>query len=158
MSKLVSKIKNHWLLKLYMLGNLPMGLIAGLRVREANEVKTVVSVPFKYLTKNPFRSMYFAVQSMAAEMSTAIACIMAVEGRKPTVAFIIVGLKATFHKKATGRIFFTCEDNQNAFEAVRRTLESGEAEEATFHTIGRMADGTVVAEFDFTWSFKQRRS
>jgi acyl-coenzyme A thioesterase PaaI-like protein len=141
-----------------MLTHLPMGLLAGLRIRTLNEQQTVVSVPFKYLNKNPFRSIYFAVQSMAAEMSTATACLLAVEGHTPTVAFIIVDLKANFTKKATGRVFFTCHENAKAFAAVASCIQTGEATQATFKTVGKMADGTVVSEFEFTWSFKQRTS
>lgn len=156
--RIASKITRPFYLWIFMLGNLPMGLIAGLRIRQLDENKTVVSVPFKYLNKNPFRSIYFAVQSMAAEMSTATACLLAVAGHKPSVAFIIVDMKANFMKKATGRVFFTCEENQKAFQAVEKCMDNSSAEEATFHTVGRMADGTVVAEFSFTWSFKQRQS
>jgi hypothetical protein len=156
--KLIKKVTNSFLMRLYMLGSLPMGLLAGLRIREITEKQTVVSVPFKNLNKNPFKSIYFAVQSMAAEMSTATACLVAVEGVNPSVAFIIIDLKASFGKKATDRVFFTCEDNQKAFDAVNRCIETGESAQATFKTVGRMKDGTVVSEFEFTWSFKQRKS
>jgi len=156
--KFARKVTNPFFMRLYMLSSLPMGLLAGLRVREVTDTQTVVSVPFKYLNKNPFRSIYFAVQSMAAEMSTATACLLAVQGHKPSVAFIIVDLKAHFTKKATGRVYFTCEDNRQAFEAVEKCIETGEPEQATFKTLGKMKDGTVVSEFQFTWSFKQRKS
>lgn len=146
------------LFALYLSRSLPMGWIAGLRIREIDEAKCVTSVPFKFLTKNPFKSTYFAVQSMAAELSTATACLIAVEGRTPSVAYIIVDMKAVFTKKATGRAYFTCEDNQKAFAAVKKCMETGEAETATFKTVGRLKDGTVVSEFEFTWSFKQRKS
>ncbi len=141
-----------------MLKSLPMGLLAGLRIRSADATSTQVSVPYKNLNKNPFKSIYFAVQSMAAEMSTAVACLLAVEGQKPSVAYIIVDLKAKFYKKANGRVWFTCEDNANAFEAVEKCIETKEAALATFKTVGKMKDGTVVSEFEFTWSFKQRGS
>ena len=156
--KLIKKVTSSLTMRMYMLTKLPMGLIAGLRVREVSETKTTVYVPFKYLNKNPFKSTYFAVQSMAAEMSTATACLLAVEGQKPSVAFIIVDMKATFGKKATDRVFFTCEDNQKAFTAVDECIKSGESSIVTFKTIGKMKDGTIVSEFEFTWSFKQRRS
>jgi len=143
---------------LYMLTQLPMGLIAGMRLRELDPNKCVTSVPFKYLTKNPFKSTYFAVQSMAAELSTASPCLLATAGQKPSVAFIIVDLKAQFMKKATDRVYFTCEDGAKAFDAVEKAIATGEAQTATFKTTGKMKDGTVVSEFEFTWSFKQRSS
>ncbi|GAB4239767.1 MAG: DUF4442 domain-containing protein [Ekhidna sp.] len=157
-SKLAHRITKGSLFSLYLFSNLPMGWIAGLRIREINEKRCITSVPFKWLNKNPFKSTYFAVQSMAAELSTAAACLLAVQGHKPSIAFIIVDLKASFSKKATGRVYFTCEDNPKAFEAVEKCIKTGDAVEATFKTIGKMKDGTVVSEFEFTWSFKQRSS
>lgn len=156
--KMANQMTNGSLFALYLLKKLPMGWIAGLRVREINDKKSITSVPYKFLTQNPFKSTYFAVQSMAAELSTAAACLIAVQGHAPSVAYIIVDMKASFVKKATGRTYFTCEDNQNAFEAVEACIASGEAKTATFKTTGRLKDGTVVSEFSFTWSFKQRKS
>ncbi len=156
--KLAGRLTSQSTMRLFMLKSLPMGLLAGLRIRQADETMTQVSVPFKYLNKNPFRSIYFAVQSMAAEMSTAVACLLAVEGHQPSVAYIIVDLKAQFYKKANDRVWFSCEDNGHAFEAVKQCVQTGEAAQATFKTVGKMKDGTVVSEFEFTWSFKQRRS
>lgn len=135
-----------------------MGFIAGLRVTQLDEERCTTSVPFKSLNKNPFKSTYFAVQAMAAELSTATGCLLAVSGIKPSVAFIIVDMKASFAKKATDKVFFECLDVKNAFEATEKAISTGEPQIATFHTIGKMSDGTVVSEFEFTWSFKQRKS
>lgn len=156
--RLVRKITRNHLFFVYLFFNLPMGWIAGLRVRKIDHEECVTSVPFKRLNKNPFKSTYFAVQSMAAELSTATACLLAVQSRKPSIAFIIVDLKANFTKKATDRVYFTCADISKAFEAVDKCIETGGSEHATFKTIGKMKDGTVVSEFEFTWSFKQRKS
>lgn len=156
--KLTKKVKSNSLFILYLMTSLPMGWLAGLRIRELTSEKSITSVPFKWLNKNPFKSTYFAVQSMAAELSTASGCLLAIEGKKPSVAFIIVDMKASFLKKAIDRVYFTCNDCQNAFEAVEKCIQSGEAQTASFKTTGRMKDGTVVSEFEFTWSFKQRSS
>lgn len=156
--KLAKEVCNGFKFPLYLMKSLPMGWIAGLRVRNLTETTCTTSVPFKFLTKNPFRSTYFAVQSMAAELSTATPCLLAITGQDPSVAFIIVDMKATFTKKATDRVYFTCEDGQKAFDAVLKCIESGDAATATFKTVGKMKDGTVVSEFEFTWSFKQRSS
>ena len=156
--KLVKRITNGFLFSFYLLFNLPMGWIAGLRIREINETRCTTSVPFKWLNKNPFKSTYFAVQSMAAELSTATACLLAVQGQKPSIAFIIVDMKANFTKKAIDRVYFTCDETQKAFDAVHACIQNGESREATFKTVGKMKDGTIVAEFEFTWSFKQRSS
>ena len=145
-----------WKFRLYLLSQLPMGWLAGLRVQEIGPDQCVTSVPFFWWNKNPFNSMYFAVQSMAAELSTAANCVLAVAGQKPSVAVIIVGCKANFLKKATSKVYFTCRDGHKAYHAVAQCLASGEAEEVTLNTVGTMSDGTAVAEFEFTWSFKAR--
>jgi len=53
-----------------MLRKLPMGFIAGLKMEALDPSKSTVSVRFKWVNQNPFRSLYFAVLSMAAELST----------------------------------------------------------------------------------------
>jgi len=72
------------------------------------------------------------------------------------VALLIVNLEASFGKKATATTAFTCEDGAKSFAAVAETLRTGEAATARLETVGRMADGTEVARFVFTWSFKKR--
>ena len=99
--------------------------------------------------------MYFAVQSMAAELSTAIPCQVAITGLTPSVAFIIVRNDAVYLKKATGKVFFTCEGIDEVQKTVDR-CKDGNPHEVTLRTIGKMKDGTVVSEFTFTWSFKTR--
>lgn len=147
---------NTWKFGLFLLTKLPMGFLAGMRLHKLEIDECITSVPFNSITKNPFRSTYFAVQSMAAELSTAAHCMLAVEGQKPSIAFIIVDLKASFSKKATGRVYFSCAEGEKAYQAVQKANETGEAQTVTFKTTGKMKDGTVVSEFEFTWSFKQR--
>lgn len=155
--KLLKRVTNSTLFSFFLFAKLPMGWIAGIRVKSLSKESCVTSVPFKRLNKNPFKSIYFAVQSMAAELSTASPCLLAIEGLNPSVAFIIVDMKANFYKKAVDRVYFTCEDGNKAFDAVNKAINTRDAAEATFKTVGKMKDGTIVSEFEFTWSFKQRR-
>ncbi len=154
--KLIRQMTNAWLMRLYMLKSLPLAFIAGLRVHELDGSHCVVSVPYGWRTQNPFRSTYFAAQSMAAELSTGAIAMLAVRLAPLPVSMLIVDLEATFGKKATSRAFFTCEGGEALFAAVRETLETGEATSAKMATVGRMADGTEVSRFSFTWSFKKK--
>lgn len=155
-ARLRSRMRNPWLLRGYMLAKLPLGLMAGLRVRELDGERCVVTVPYGWRTTNPFRSTYFAAQSMAAEMSTGTLALMAVELAPRPVAMLIVGLEASFGKKATALAAFTCEDGAKASAAVEETVRTGEPATARLESVGRMPDGTEVARFAFTWSFKRR--
>ena len=49
---------------------LPSAFLCGVRVKAINEKQCVVSVKHRWINQNPFNSMYFAVQAMAAELST----------------------------------------------------------------------------------------
>lgn len=152
------KMRNPFLLKLFFLAKLPLALVAGLRIRELNAERCAVSVPYGWRTQNPFRSTYFAAQSMAAELSTGALASAAVRAASHPVAMLIVDLEATFGKKATGTSTFLCEEGAALTAAVEETLRTGEPATATVETVGRMADGTEVSRFRFTWSFKRRAS
>ena len=154
--KLASRLKNPWALRGYMLAKLPLALVAGLRVRELDAQRCVVTVPYGWRTTNPFRSTYFAALAMAAEMATGALAMMATELAPQPVALLIVNLEASFEKKAQALTTFTCEDGDKAFAAVAGTVRTGEPATARMETVGRAPDGTVVARFAFTWSFKRR--
>lgn len=135
---------------------LPMALLGKVRLIELNEEKAVATVPFNRRNINPFDSMYFAVQSMAAELSTAAPALLAIRGREFTVSLIIVNMEATFSKKAKTRLEFTCLNYPDYQEAIDSLNQAGDIAEVTATTEGRDESGDLVASFQFTWTFKRR--
>ncbi len=135
---------------------LPMALLAGVRLIELDEEKAIATVPFKPRNKNPFKSMYFAVQSMAAELSTAATALLALKALEGDYAYIIVKNKAQFSKKAASTITFTCVDYRVYMDALNELKEVGDATEVTAKTMGVDENGDQVSEFWFTWSFKRK--
>src|SRR6185295_3151960 len=101
---------NPFLMKLFYLAKLPLAFVAGLRLRELDERRAVVTVPYGWRTTNPFRSTYFAALSMAAELSTGTLAMLQTALAPRPVALLIVGLTAGFEKKATATTTFTCEE------------------------------------------------
>lgn len=156
LDRLTRRLTNPWLMRLFLLAKLPLGFVAGLRVAHVDTESCRTTVPYGWRTQNPFRSTYFAAQSMAAELSTGAPAMLAVEMAPESVAMLITGLEATFGKKATDTTTFTCTEVPKLFDAVRETLRTGEAATATLETVGRMPDGTEVSRFKFEWSFKKR--
>lgn len=146
--------KVSWKFKAFMLKELPLGLIAGLRVEEFTDQVVAVSIPFNYRTKNPFKSMYFAAQSMAAEMSTALMAMSGIHQANPPVSMLVFDMKAHFSKKARTRITFTTNDGMKIFDAVKKAQKTGEGVAVEVNTIGRDTEGDVVSEFTFVWTFK----
>ena len=141
---------------LFLLKNLPAAWFSGVRIVDANDAFSVVSVPYKWLTRNPFRSTYFASLSMAAELSTGILAMAHIYKRKPSVALLVTGIEGKFHKKATGKTFFHCEMG----EKIKATIDSATAlkvpQEIRAYSVGKNTKGETVAEFWITWSFKVR--
>lgn len=143
-------------MRLYMLKHLPLGFFTGLKVLELNKNKAMVSVPFKYLNKNPFRSVYFAVLSMAAELSSGILALSMVVESKTPVSMLVLNMKADFLKKAKTKITFSCNDGEKIANAIKKCLVTKEGEIIEVQTSGFDTNGEKVAEFQFTWTFKAK--
>jgi hypothetical protein len=142
--------------RLFLLTRLPSAFFSGLRVRDADADRCAVTVPYKWFTKNPFRSTYFACLSMAAEMSTGVLSMAHIQDRKPSLSMLVVGLEATYFKKATGRSQFLCTDGSIIRKAIEQAVATGEAATVRACSIGTNEAGEVIAEFFITWSFKLR--
>ncbi|WP_345159458.1 DUF4442 domain-containing protein [Pontibacter saemangeumensis] len=143
--------------RLFMLSRLPMAYMAGLRVSAITPALATVRVPYKYLNKNPFRSIYFACLSMAAELSTGVLCMMQVYKSVPAISMLVVRMEADFTKKSVGTIAFTCHDGAAIAAAAERTKATGEGVTVTATSIGVDESGDQVATFRFTWSLKAKR-
>ncbi len=147
-----------FLFRMFLFRSLPLAGFANLKINELNPEKAVCSVPFTWMTKNPFRSVYFAALTMAAEMSTGILANYHIAGRKPSVSMLVHGVEGNFTKKSTERIYFTCENGEDIARAVKETMETGEGVLVKAESVGRTKDGTEVARLIYTWSFKRRSS
>ncbi|MFY0624734.1 MAG: DUF4442 domain-containing protein [Reichenbachiella sp.] len=157
-SSFQKKMSNNFLLRLFLLFKIPLGFLGGMKVVSLTPEKAVTTIPFKWLNRNPFKSMYFGVQGMAAELSTGTIALMAIKGHTPSVAGIVTGFEGSFHKQAKDRVFFTCEDGTQIFQAIKKCIETQEGQTVKVKTVGKTKDGVVVSDFIFTWSFKQRSS
>ncbi len=142
--------------RLFLFAKLPAAFIAGVRVREIDEKKCVTSVPYKWLSQNPFRSTYFACLSMAAEMSTGALALTHSWKSDPPVSMLVVKVESEYFKKANQRTWFTCEDGNQFEQAVKEAIETGESRTVKAWSIGKNKGGEIVAEFAITWSFKAK--
>ena len=142
--------------RMFLFTKLPAAYIAGVRVREVDEKKCVATVPYKWLSQNPFRSTYFACLSMAAEMSTGALAMAHLYKINPPVSMLVVKVESEYFKKATGRTSFVCEDGELFQKAIAETIATGEARTVKAKSIGTNSEGEVVAEFIITWSFKAK--
>ena len=67
---------------------------------------------------------------------------------------LVVTNNASFTKKATGRITFTCEDGLKIDEAMNKAITTGEGQTVWLNANGINADGLQVSSFNFEWTLK----
>ena len=70
--KQLKELRTPWKLWLYFFKHLPSVLFFGVRLKSLTPYKTEVTVPFKWRTQNPFRSIYAGAQFAAAELSAGL--------------------------------------------------------------------------------------
>ncbi|HMR91700.1 MAG TPA: DUF4442 domain-containing protein [Chitinophagaceae bacterium] len=156
-SRFLKLVRSPLKFRLFLLAKLPSAFFAGVRVRELTEESCRVSVPYKWFSQNPFRSTYFACLAMAGEMSTGILGMAYIHQRKPPVSMLVTGLTATYHKKATGRTYFTCHDGPLFQKTVEDAVQTGEPRTVTATSTGLNEAGELIAVFEITWSFKSKQ-
>lgn len=150
-------VRNPIQFRFFLLKNLPSAYFSGVRVRFADTERTIVTVPYKWFTRNPFRCTYFACLSMAAEMSTGILAMAHLYKGSPKVSMLVTGIEGTFYKKATGRTRFICEEGVPIRQAIDAAIATGEPQTIRALSSGFSQQNELVAEFRVTWSFKVRK-
>ena len=135
---------------------LPSAWWCGVRLRSCDEAKAVVSVRHKWFNQNPFKSMFWAVQGMAAELSTGIMVSSQIRERSESISMLVANNNGNFSKKATGKITFTCKDGHKIKEALDQTIATGEGQTFWMKSVGMNEAGMVVSTFNFEWTVKLR--
>ena len=133
---------------------LPSAFISGVRAKEISETKCIVTVKHRWINQNPFKSMYFAVQAMAAELTTGALVMYHIKESGKKISMLVANNKGNFTKKATGRITFTCNDGHLIQDAIKKTIETGEGQTFWMKSIGINEKGEQVSKMDFEWSIR----
>ncbi len=154
MSKLISIFRSPFKMKLYFLKKLPSLFFWNIRVEEIQPTRAKISIPYGWRTQNPFKSIYFSALAGAAELSTGLLAFLAAENQD--ISMLVVGVKGRFTKKANIRSFFICEQGQELIDTVNKAIETGEGQTVEVISRGFNENNELIAEFEFTWSFKKR--
>ncbi len=133
---------------------LPAVYFTGVRVKTITRESCSVRVRHKWINQNPFKSMFWAVQGMAAELTTGALVLMKIRGSGKNISMLVSNNNASFTKKATGKITFECKDGNLVDDAINKTIETGEGQTLWMQSIGTNEKGVVVSTFNFEWSVK----
>lgn len=141
-------------LNTFLFFKLPSAYWSGVRVKSISKEKCVVTVKHRWFNQNPFNSMYFAVQAMAAELTTGALVMMQIKKSGKKISMLVANNNGNFTKKATGRITFTCVDGNLIEEAIQKTIATGEGQTIWMKSIGKNEKEEQVSEMNFEWSIK----
>lgn len=141
-------------LNTFLFFKLPSAFWCGVRVKSISKQQCVVAVKHRWFNQNPFNSMYFAVQAMAAELTTGALVMMQIKKSGQKISMLVANNNGNFTKKATGRITFTCNDGHLIEEAIQRTINTGEGQTFWMKSVGINQKGEQVSELNFEWSIK----
>ncbi len=136
---------------------LPSVWWCGIRVKRLDDTTCVATVKHKWINQNPFRSMFWAVQGMAAELTTGAMVMRQIQQSGKKISMLVLNNNASFTKKATGRITFTCNQGHEVDAAIKKTIETGEGETIWMKSVGVNEDGVVVSTFNFEWTIRVKK-
>ncbi|WP_034043827.1 DUF4442 domain-containing protein [Wocania ichthyoenteri] len=133
---------------------LPAVYLMGVKVKSINNNACIVTVKHRWINQNPFKSLFWAVQGMAAELTTGAIVMAKIAESGKKISMLVTTNNATFTKKATGKITFVCNDGELIDKALQKTIETGEGQTIWMKSVGTNKEGIVVSTFNFEWSVK----
>lgn len=141
-------------LNTFLMFKLPSAYFTGVRTKQLNDTTCVVSVKHRWINQNPFKSMFWAVQGMAAELTTGALVMKKIKESGKNISMLVANNNASFTKKATGRITFTCKEGHKIDNAISKAIETGEGQTVWLHANGINESGVEVSSFNFEWTLK----
>ena len=133
---------------------IPIAWIAGVRLHSWEDNKVSTKVKYSLLNQNPFKSMFWAVQGMAAEFSSGLMASAKIQQSGHNVSMLVLGMQSKFLKKAVGKIIFTCNQGEEIEAAIKKAIETKEGVTLVVKSQGVDEQNDIVSEFEFTWTFK----
>lgn len=136
------------------MAKLPSAFLCGVRVQSFDTQHCATKVSHRWINQNPFKSMYFAVELMAAELSTGLLLLTLLREQGLKAHTLVIENKAKYHKKAVGKIVFECTDATKIMTAIQDLKTQNTPKAIELSTNGRDSSGDTVVECVFTWSLK----
>jgi len=153
LEKEIKRLSKSLRFRIFTLLNMPSSAFVGLKIVELTTESCTTSLPGGWRTQNPFRSMYWAVQGMAAEMSTGAFPFAISKSIQNNLRMYVVGVESNFIKRAKGKILFECSNLSDAYNAVEETIKTKNSVNCDLISMGKDSSGEVVSKWIFKWNF-----
>jgi hypothetical protein len=153
--KYLALVNSPFKMGMFLFTKLPASFFMGVRVGQCDEKICTATLPYSWRSQNPFKSIFFAAQCAAGELSTGMLCMAHIQGDIP-VSMLVTRQEAEFYKKASQKMVFTCNQGKEVAEVIQVALSTGESQMLRMESIGTLPDGTVASKIWITWSFKAK--
>ena len=141
-------------LNAFLMFKLPAAFFTGVRVKYIDNSKCIVTVKHRWINQNPFKSMFWAVQGIAAELSTGALIMLKIKQSGKSISMLVANNNAAFLKKATGTITFECTQGDLVDEAIKKAIATNEGQTIWMQAKGINEEGEEVSNFNFEWTLK----
>lgn len=131
------KMLNPFFFKLFLFLKLPMAFLSGIKLKELSDNRAVFQMKYKYLNKNPFGSIYFACLSMAGELASGMLAASIAYKSNLKLSMLVIGVTIKFTKKAVGIITFECNQGNEIYQTIQKSIDTAEAQNIEVLTIAR---------------------
>ena len=139
-------------ISLFTLLKLPSVWLCGIRVTSLEQSFCEAKVKHRWINQNPFNSMFWAVQGMAAELTTGMLLMQEIQISKRKVSMLVLNNKANFSKKAQGRITFSCNSADLITNAIKKLYETDKPQTLWLTSKGMDENNDLVSTFEFEWT------
>jgi Domain of unknown function (DUF4442) len=150
---LIKNFTTPWKLRLWMVRNLPMGMLSGMYIQKLDQEECVVVLKDRWWIRNPYGSVFWAVMGMAAELSTG-ALVYAIS-HGSGVRFILVGMEGQFFKKVKGKSYYFCQTGSEVQRSLEQLSSPNETSDIILPVTARDEAGQLLAEFKFRWQLRK---
>ena len=141
-----------WGINIFTFFNLPSAWWSGVRVSKITSEICEVKVRLLWMNKNPFKSMFWAIQGMAAELSTGVLIMKTAKDFDSKISMLVINNKANFTKKAKGKLVFSCRPSNSIKKTFQNLLETKKTQTLWLEAKGVDEQGDIVSIFNFEWT------
>ena len=135
-----------------MLFKLPAAWLMGVKVSMINNSDCICTLKYSWINQNPFKSIFWAAQGMAAEFATGALLMREIELSNKNISMLLVDVEAKFTKKAIGKILFKCDKGLIIKEKVGSLNSQNTKGTMWIDSVGVDETGQEVSKFKFNWS------
>tara|TARA_B100001027_G_C16208531_1_gene304027 strand:+ start:109 stop:531 length:423 start_codon:yes stop_codon:yes gene_type:complete len=135
-----------------MLFKLPAAWLMGVKVGMINNSNCICTLKYRWINQNPFKSIFWAAQGMAAEFATGVLLMREIELSNKNISMLLVDVEAKFTKKAIGKISFKCDKGLMIKKKIGSLNSQNAKSTMWIDSIGVDESGQEVSKFKFNWS------